>query len=101
MENLRSTNGFAELVAAAPALQAFTVLGSGCSSGVDPARRLFGPPSVAFGFDPIMRGCDRLAAADEVDEWRGLVSAMEKSTSWRLTEPLRWLRRQFSGNRGW
>jgi hypothetical protein len=64
MENLRSTTGFAELVAVAPALQAFTVLDIGCSSGIDPAWRLFGPRLIAFGFDPNIGECERLAAAE-------------------------------------
>ena len=66
MEGLLPRTGFAALVAAAAALDRFTLVDVGCSGGIDPAWRGFGGKLVAVGYDPDIDECERLQAGEDL-----------------------------------
>lgn len=55
---------FAKLVAEALKDDVLTLIDVGCSSGIDPAWRLFGPKLRAFAFDPNLAEVGRLTEAE-------------------------------------
>lgn len=48
----------------------FTLIDVGCSGGIDPRWRAFGDKFRAFGFDPNIRECERLQAAETNEDIR-------------------------------
>jgi methyltransferase FkbM-like protein len=60
MEGLLAGTEFSALVARCDAIESFTLIDVGCSSGIDQAWRVFGDRLVAFGFDPNLTECARL-----------------------------------------
>jgi hypothetical protein len=64
MEGLAATALFARMVGKALGQHKFTLLDVGCSSGIDPAWRIFGKSLCAFGFDPNIDEIERLSASE-------------------------------------
>ena len=64
MEGLRSDSAAARYISERLGDEAFTVIDVGCSGGIDRIWRLFGERLRAFGFDPNVDECARLAAAE-------------------------------------
>lgn len=62
MEGLLNTTDFTKLVVTCLGDEWFTLFDIGCSGGIDLAWRCFGDRLQAFGFDPNLRECERLAA---------------------------------------
>src|ERR1700682_2541074 len=64
MEGLGRPTSFAKLVGRTLEHESFTLLDVGCSGGLDEAWRSFGPKLRAFGFDPNLAECARLASIE-------------------------------------
>jgi hypothetical protein len=64
MEGLGRPTSFAKLVGRKLQHESFTLLDVGCSGGLDEAWRSFGSKLRAFGFDPNIAECKRLASLE-------------------------------------
>src|SRR5260370_39660125 len=64
MEGLGRPTSFAKLVGRQLQHESFTLIDVGCSGGLDEAWRSFGPKLRAFGFDPNLAECTRLASLE-------------------------------------
>src|SRR4029077_12660398 len=65
MDGLGRPTSFAKLVGRQLQRETFTLIDVGCSRGLDEAWRSFGPKLRAFGFDPNIAECKRLASLEQ------------------------------------
>lgn len=65
MEAIRLDSASARLLAGAARESIFTLVDVGCSGGIDPGWRVYGPRLKAFGFDPSVHEIARLSAAED------------------------------------
>ena len=64
MEGLRSDSVACRYITDNLRDKCFTLIDVGCSGGIDPIWRLFGPRLTAYGFDPNLGECERLQRAE-------------------------------------
>ncbi len=64
MDGLKRSSAACDFMAASLGEDTFTLIDVGCSSGIGPIWRAFGPRLRAWGFDPDRDECDRLTAQE-------------------------------------